>query len=80
MGPGTGFLMAVWFVVPHIDTIYNKLAERNKGEAKPEYRLPLANVGALAIPIALFCTLIPTRTVPLVFNITDIATRVCLVR
>ena len=47
--------MAVWFIVPYIDIIYNKLAERNKGEAKPEYRLPLASIGAVAVPVALFC-------------------------
>lgn len=45
LGPGLGFLVAVWFIVPRIDTIYNKMTERNNGESKPEFRLPLANVG-----------------------------------
>jgi len=54
LGPGLGFLTAVWFLVPQIDTVYNRLAERNDGKAKPEYRLPLANIGAVFIPIALF--------------------------
>lgn len=54
LGPGIGFLTAVWFLVPRIDTVYNALASRNDGKAKPEHRLPLANIGALAIPVSLF--------------------------
>ncbi|KAG0650684.1 MFS transporter prlG [Hyphodiscus hymeniophilus] len=54
LGPGLGFLVAVWFLVPHIDTIFNMLTKKNGGTQKPEYRLPLANVGAVLIPISLF--------------------------
>jgi predicted MFS family arabinose efflux permease len=54
LGPGLGFLTAVWFLVPRIDSVYNNLAARNGGKAKPEYRLPLANIGAVFIPISLF--------------------------
>ena len=54
LGPGIGFLFAVWFLVPRIDTVYNALAERNDGKARPEFRLPLANIGAIFIPISLF--------------------------
>ena len=54
LGPGLGFLFAVWFIVPRIDTVYNRLAERNGGKAKPEYRLPLANIGSFLIPVSLF--------------------------
>jgi len=54
LGPGFGFLIAVWFLVPRIDTVYNKLTERNNGESKPEYRLPLANIGAVLLPVTLF--------------------------
>jgi len=54
LGPGIGFLTAVWFLVPRIDTVYNKLAERNGGKAKPEFRLPLANIGSVFIPLSLF--------------------------
>jgi len=54
LGPGLGFLTAVWFIVPQIDTVYNRLTERNNGKAKPEYRLPIANIGAVFIPLALF--------------------------
>jgi len=53
LGPGLGFLTAVWFLVPRIDTVYNRLAKKH-GEGKPEYRLPLANIGAVLIPISLF--------------------------
>ncbi len=54
LGPGLGFLLAVSFLVPKIDTVYNTLARKNGGEAKPEYRLPLANIGAVLIPLSLF--------------------------
>jgi hypothetical protein len=54
LGPGLGFLTAVWSLVPRIDAVYNRLAKKHGGEAKPEYRLPLANIGAFSIPIALF--------------------------
>ncbi|EME48016.1 hypothetical protein DOTSEDRAFT_167522 [Dothistroma septosporum NZE10] len=54
LGPGLGFLFAVWFLVPRIDTIYKRLKARNDGKAYPEYRLPLANVGAIFIPVSLF--------------------------
>lgn len=54
LGPGLGFLTSVWFLVPRIDTVYNRLTARNGGEAMPEYRLPLANVGSVLIPCSLF--------------------------
>jgi MFS family permease len=54
LGPGLGFLSAVWFLVPRIDTVYNALTKKHNGEAKPEYRLPLTNVGSVLIPISLF--------------------------
>ena len=54
LGPGLGFMIAVWFIVPKIDTVYNHLAYKNEGVAKPEFRLPLANIGAVFIPISLF--------------------------
>jgi len=52
--PGLGFLVAVWVLVPKIDSVYNALAARNDGRAKPEFRLPLANIGAVLIPASLF--------------------------
>jgi multidrug resistance protein len=54
LGPGLGFLFAVWFLVPRIDTIYKRLTAANEGKAKPEFRLPLANIGAIFIPMSLF--------------------------
>jgi multidrug resistance protein len=54
LGFGAGFLIAILGIVPRIDTVYNKLTERNKGKSKPEYRLPLANIGAILIPASLF--------------------------
>lgn len=54
LGPGLGFLVAVWFIVPLIDTTYNKLTEKNDGESKPEFRLPIGNIGAVLLPITLF--------------------------
>lgn len=49
LGPGLGFLLAVWFLVPRIDTVFNALSKKH-GSEKPEYRLPLANVGSVFIP------------------------------
>ncbi|KAF2132763.1 MFS general substrate transporter [Dothidotthia symphoricarpi CBS 119687] len=54
LAPGLGSLTAVWFLVPRIDTVYKRLTERNNGKAKPEFRLPLANIGAVLLPISLF--------------------------
>lgn len=54
LGPGIGFLLAIWIFVPQIDTIYNKLTARNHGKAKPEFRLPIANIGAILVPASLF--------------------------
>jgi MFS family permease len=53
LGPGLGFLAAVLLVVPRIDTVFNLLTKRNDGKSKPEFRLPLANVGSVLIPISL---------------------------
>ena len=52
--PGAGFLTSVWFLVPRIDSVYKTLTERHDGKARPEFRLPLANIGAVLIPISLF--------------------------
>ncbi|QIW94779.1 hypothetical protein AMS68_000297 [Peltaster fructicola] len=54
LGPGLGNLVAVWFLVPRIDTVFNALTKRNNEKSKPEFRLPLANIGAVFIPISLF--------------------------
>ena len=54
LGPGLGFLTSVWFLVPRIDTVWNALARKNGGKGRPEFRLPLANIGSTFIPISLF--------------------------
>ncbi|KAI9671668.1 MAG: hypothetical protein M1831_003196 [Alyxoria varia] len=54
LGPGLGFFLGVWFLVPQIDTVFNTLTARNKGVSKPEYRLPLANIGSFLLPLTLF--------------------------
>ncbi|KAJ9607440.1 hypothetical protein H2200_008513 [Cladophialophora chaetospira] len=54
LGPGLGFLTCVRFIVPRIDTVFNKLTEKNGGKSQPEYRLPLANIGSVLIPASLF--------------------------
>ena len=54
LAPGLGFLVSVWFLIPRIDSIYNSLTTRNSGVSKPEFRLPLSNVGAVLVPLSLF--------------------------
>lgn len=54
LGPGLGFLTSVWFLVPRIDTVFNTLTKRNHGQALPEFRLPLANIGSVLIPVSIF--------------------------
>jgi hypothetical protein len=34
--------------------VYKKLTSQNNGKAKPEFRLPLANIGSILIPASLF--------------------------
>lgn len=52
--PGVGFLIAVRLIVPRIDNVYNALTRRNNNISKPEFRLPLANIGAFLVPASLF--------------------------
>ena len=54
LGPATGFAIMAVISVTFIDKIYNALSRRNNNEEHPEFRLPLANVGALFLPISLF--------------------------
>ncbi|KAF3770726.1 membrane transporter [Cryphonectria parasitica EP155] len=55
LGPGLGLLFAVRMIVPHIDDVYKKPRDKNHGVAKPEFRLPLANIGAVLVPVSLIC-------------------------
>lgn len=55
IAPASGFILTAFLVVPFIDRIYKRLAKKlNNGEGKPEYRLPLANIGAVFLPCSLF--------------------------
>ncbi|CAN8095663.1 unnamed protein product [Discula destructiva] len=54
LGPGVGLVLAVRLLVPRIDDVYKKLQAKNHGVAQPEYRLPLANIGAVLLPVSLF--------------------------
>lgn len=51
---GLGLLIGAWFIVPRIDTVYKSLARKHKNDGRPEYRLPLANIGAVTTPVCLF--------------------------
>ena len=54
IGPGSGYIIGVWFLVPWISTIFNNKTAKNNGVSKPEFRLPLANIGAVLLPLSLF--------------------------
>lgn len=55
LGPAAGFIATAFVVVPLMDPIYKRMQHRyNGGDGKPEYRLPLANIGAVCLPISLF--------------------------
>ena len=55
LGPAVGFIVTAAFLVTQIDKVYNQLTEKSKnGEGVPEYRLPLANIGAVFLPVSLF--------------------------
>ena len=53
LAPGFGSLFSVIVIIPRIDTIFNLLTKRHNGIQKPEYRLPLANVGSVLVPLSL---------------------------
>ena len=53
LAPGAGSLFAVVVIIPRIDTIFNMLTRKHNNIPKPEYRLPLANVGSLLVPLSL---------------------------
>jgi predicted MFS family arabinose efflux permease len=53
LGVGIGFVLAILFGVPQIDKQYRRLTAKNDGVTMPEFRLPVANVGAVCIPISL---------------------------
>ena len=64
MGVGLGFLLAILFGIPQIDKQYRRLTAKNNGVPMPEFRMPVANVGAVCIPISIlwFGWAVETRT------------------
>lgn len=57
LGMVLGYLLSLIFIVPQIDRISNSLSQSKRfgnGTRKPEYRLPLANVGAVLLVISIF--------------------------
>lgn len=54
LAPAIGFVTAALFIVPFIDRIYKSLSKHYQNDGKPEYRLPLANIGAVFLPSSLF--------------------------
>lgn len=53
VGIGVGFILAILFGIPQIDKQYRRLTAKNNGVPMPEFRMPVANVGAVFIPISL---------------------------
>jgi MFS family permease len=53
LGIGVGFFLAVLFGIPQIDKQFRRLTLNNGGVSLPEFRLPVANVGAVCIPASL---------------------------
>jgi len=53
LGIGIGYVLAVLFGIPQIDKQYRQLTASNNGIPRPEFRIPVANVGAVCIPLSL---------------------------
>lgn len=51
---GIGFFLGTQICAPINDRIYRKLKKRNNNTGKPEFRIPLMNIGALLTPAGLF--------------------------
>jgi len=54
LGPGIGFITSTVICARSIDKIYRHLKEKNGGEGKPEYRIPMMFIGSAILPIGLF--------------------------
>lgn len=55
LGCGLGSVVAIHLLVPRIDDVYKRLIRTSRdGQPKPEYRVPLANIGSVLIPVSLF--------------------------
>lgn len=54
LGLGIGCFISLVFCATVSDRLAAYLTKRNGGESKPEYRIPVMLVGAIAVPIGLF--------------------------
>jgi len=54
LGFGIGFFVATIFGATFANTVYLRLAARNGGVGKPEFRMPPMLVGSFLVPIGLF--------------------------
>ena len=53
LGVGIGNMLAIFVGIPQIDVQFRRLTAKNNGVSEPEFRLPVANVGAIFIPVSL---------------------------
>ena len=51
---GVGFFLGAQICAPLNDRIYRRLMKRNNGEGKPEFRIPMMNIGSVLVPTGLF--------------------------
>lgn len=54
LGPAIGFIVTAVFTVAFIERIYKWQCKRYDNDGLPEYRLPMANIGAVFLPVSLF--------------------------
>ncbi|KAF3771349.1 hypothetical protein M406DRAFT_35096 [Cryphonectria parasitica EP155] len=54
LAPMLGFVLTSVFIVRYNNRLYNYLARRHGDDGQPEYRLPMANIGAVFLPASLF--------------------------
>jgi predicted MFS family arabinose efflux permease len=53
LGIGIGNILAIVFGIPQIDVQFRRLTAKNNGVSEPEFRLPVATIGGLFVPISL---------------------------
>jgi multidrug resistance protein len=56
LAPALGFIITSAFIILLIDRVYTHYAKQNgtAGGGQPEHRLPMANIGAVVLPVSLF--------------------------
>ena len=53
LGVGIGNMLAIFVGIPQIDVQFRRLTAKNNGVSEPEFRLPVATVGGIFMPISL---------------------------